>query len=144
MISYDGKFEHLHVIITKDDAFVGACFVDCCVDDVTNAPFDKAVFTNCHFENTKFRSNWEPLENEDCLTGCLDERNNHSDKTKLGKDMSSDELGKLSKEVADCLRHDIYLEFYSDNEICLDGSFTLEDLRMVVSKWSKAINIEHP
>lgn len=144
MISYDGKFEDLHIIIAKDDAFVGASFVDCCVDDVTNAPFDKIVFTSCHFENVKFRSNWEPLKNEDCFTDCLDERNNHSDKTKLGKDMSNDELGKLSKEVADGLSDDPYLEFYSDDEICLDGKFTLEDLKMVISKLSKAINSDHP
>lgn len=59
MRSSNGKFENLHLTVTKCDYFVGAHFVNCFVDDVTNAPFDKTVFTNCYFENTKFRSHYE-------------------------------------------------------------------------------------
>lgn len=37
--------------ISKGDEFIGCRFLNCKIDDVTNAPFDGFVFKACIFEN---------------------------------------------------------------------------------------------
>lgn len=56
--------------------------------------------------------------------------------------MNGDELEKLSNEIESNCNDNPYVWFYDDGRLCLDGNFTLEELRMIVSKWSEAIDSE--
>lgn len=49
---------------------------------------------------------------------------------------------KLSVEIESNCNDNPYVYFYDDERLCLDGNFTLEELRMIVSKWSEAIDSE--
>ena len=51
--------------------------------------------------------------------------------------MNSDELEKLSDKIqAECCET-IYVWFNADGTLCLDGDFTLDELKMIINKWSE-------
>lgn len=56
--------------------------------------------------------------------------------------MTTMEFEKLSDEVNSNCNDNPYIWFYDSEYLCLDGNFTLDELIMIVSKWSEAISDE--
>jgi hypothetical protein len=48
--------------------------------------------------------------------------------------MLNDKLEKLSDETQAECTDDVYVWFNADGTLCLDGNFTIDDLKMIIRK----------
>ena len=58
--SYErSTIEGVAIVIECGDLFYRIAFKNCCIDDVSGAPFKNTIFESCYFDNCTFASGLE-------------------------------------------------------------------------------------